>query len=85
MTRFRPIATLLLLFIVISDSFAQREDAPLRVFGYFQNSLQHWTVFAHQPAQNSFGLQQLNLFLQKDLGRNWTAFVNFEVLNTLPN
>ncbi|MCI0699352.1 hypothetical protein L0337_46035 [candidate division KSB1 bacterium] len=67
---------------MVSDSRAQREDAPLKVFGYFQNSLQHWTVFENHPAQNSFGLQQLNLFLQKDLSRNWTAFVNFEALNT---
>jgi hypothetical protein len=67
---------------VASDSLAQREDTPLRIFGYFQNSLQHWTVSIYQPAQNSFSLQQLNLFLQKDLGRNWTAFVNFEALNT---
>jgi hypothetical protein len=26
-------------------------------------------------------MQQLNLFLQKDLARDWTALVNFEVLN----
>jgi hypothetical protein len=82
MTRFSAIISWLLLSIVVSDSLAQREDTPLRVFGYFQNSLQHWTVFVNQPAQNSFGLQQLNLFLQKDLSRNWTAFVNFEALNT---
>jgi hypothetical protein len=44
--------------------------------------LQHWTVFQYHPAQNSFGLQQLNLFFQKDLSQNWTAFVNFEALNT---
>lgn len=82
MARFRSILSLLLLSIVASDSLAQREDTPLKVFGYFQNSLQHWTVFENHPAQNSFGLQQLNLFLQKDLSRNWTAFVNFEALNT---
>jgi Gram-negative porin len=82
MTRFRPILSLLLLFIVVSDALAQREEAPLKIFGYFQNSLQHWTNFVDHPAQNSFGLQQLNLFLQKDLSRNWTTFVNFEALNT---
>jgi hypothetical protein len=27
-------------------------------------------------------MQQLNLFLQKDLARNWTAFVNFELVNS---
>lgn len=82
MTRVHLIVSLLLLFTAVSDSFAQREDTPLKVFGYFQNSLQHWTEFKYQPAQNSFGLQQLNLFFQKDFSRNWTAFVNFEALNT---
>jgi hypothetical protein len=82
MTRSGAIISVLLLSIVASDSFAQREDTPLRIFGYFQNSLQHWTAFENHPTQNSFNLQQLNLFLQKDLSRNWTAFVNFEVLNT---
>jgi hypothetical protein len=82
MIRFGAIVCLLLLSFEASDSFAQREDTPLRIFGYFQNSLQHWTAFENHPAQNSFNLQQLNLFLQKDLSRNWTAFVNFEALNT---
>ena len=82
MPRMHSKVALLLLFTLISSSFAQREDMPLKVFGYFQNSLQHWTVFKYQPAQNSFGLQQLNLFFQKDFYRNWTAFVNFEALNT---
>jgi hypothetical protein len=82
MSRFRSTVSLLLLSLVVSDSLAQREDAPLKVFGYFQNSLQHWTAFVDHPTQNSFNLQQLNLFFQKDLSRNWTAFVNFEALNT---
>lgn len=82
MTRFSATLSLLLSLILSSHAFAQREDQPVKIFGYFQNSLQHWTVFENHPAQNSFGLQQLNLFLQKDLSRNWTAFVNFEALNT---
>ena len=82
MNRFSIILALLLLPIAISDVFAQREDTPLKVFGYFQNSLQHWTTFPDHSAQNSFNLQQLNLFFQKDLDRKWTAFVNFEALNT---
>ncbi len=75
-------AILLLVSAPLSVSFAQREGAPLRIFGYFQNSLQHWTAFTDHPEQNSFGLQQLNLFFQKDISPSWTAFVNFEALNT---
>jgi hypothetical protein len=82
MSRFNAFIFFLLLSIAGFDAFAQREDMPLKVFGYFQNSLQQWTAFQYQPAQNSFGLQQLNLFFQKDFYQNWTAFVNFEALNT---
>jgi hypothetical protein len=72
----------LLLSIAASDALAQREDNPLRVFGYFQNAFHHFTDFEDNPTQKSFNLQQLNLFFQKDLSKNWTAFVNFEALNT---
>ena len=81
MTRMNIIITILLLLILTSISLAQSEDSPVRIFGYFQNSLQHWTTFEERSEQNSFSLQQLNLFFQKDLSRNWTAFVNFEFLN----
>lgn len=82
LSRFRAMAVFCLVCVPFSASFAQREGTPLRVFGYFQNSLQHWTAFTAHPEQNSFGLQQLNLFFQKDISENWTAFVNFEALNT---
>ncbi|MCH8021836.1 hypothetical protein IH785_18565, partial [candidate division KSB1 bacterium] len=68
-------------FMVVSNAVAQGEQPPIKIFGYFQNSFQQWTAFEERPKQNSFSLQQLNLFFQKDLGPNWTAFVNFEFLN----
>lgn len=67
--------------IGLSSAFAQGEENPIRIFGYFQNSLQQWTAFENRPEQNSFSVQQLNLFFQKDLSPNWSAFVNFEFLN----
>ena len=73
---------LLLLTVWASSSSAQSEENSLKIFGYFQNSLQHWTAFENHPTQNSFSVQQLNLFLQKDFSPNWTAFVNFEALNS---
>lgn len=75
--------TLILCFLLlaIASAGAQSEEKPLRIFGYFQNSLQQWTAFQERPKQNSFSLQQLNLLFQKDLGPSWTAFVNFEFLN----
>ncbi len=77
------IRTLILCFLLlaIASAGAQSQENPLRIFGYFQNSFQQWTAFEFRPKQNSFSLQQLNLFFQKDLGADWTAFVNFEFLN----
>jgi hypothetical protein len=94
MIRFIRIAFLPLIVICVSNSFAQSQGSPLNIFGYFQNSFQHWpqskAKISHpqyfspneQPAWNSFNMQQLNLFLSKDLARHWRAFINFEILNS---
>ncbi len=78
----------------VFPAFAQSGESPINIFGYFQTSLQHWTKFdvesTHpqfglpdgRPAQNSFNLQQLNLFFSKNLARRWRAFINFEFLNS---
>ncbi len=68
-------------FMAVPNVFAEDEENPIKIFGYFQNSFQQWTAFENRPKQNSFSLQQLNLFFQKKLGSNWTAFINFEFLN----
>lgn len=81
MTLLCAIATLLVSSTAVPTTFAQEKETPIKIFGYFQNSFQQWTAFEDRPKQNSFSLQQLNLFFQKDLGTNWTAFVNFEFLN----
>jgi len=81
------------LFFDLSVCFSQSNESDLRIFGYFQSSFQHFTdrhirsthpnifIGGDEPAQNSFSVQQLNLFFQKDLAPNWRAFVNFEFLN----
>ena len=46
-----------------------------------QNTFEHQTRSEFTFANNSFALQQLNLFFQKHLGNGWSSFVNFEVLN----
>lgn len=63
------------------DAGAQRRDPRLHVFGYFQNSFTYQTRSGEED-EGSFSLQQLNLFLQKDLSRGWTAFVNFGFVNS---
>lgn len=61
---------------------AQTAERELNIFGYFQASLGHNKVVARPVEANSFNLQQLNLFLQRDLATNWRAFVNVEFVNT---
>ncbi len=85
MTRLRRIAFGLLLVSFGSVVTANADDdSSLRIFGYFQNSFQHQD--AHDPfvakSENSFALQQLNFFMQKDIDRHWSAFVDFEVVNS---
>ncbi len=65
-----------------SGAFGQSDNAGLKVFGYFQASLGAEEDLETNRESNSFTLQQLNLFLQKDLTQNWTAFVNFEFVNS---
>ncbi len=81
MKRLKRILPLMILVFAISSIAAQRGESPIRIFGYFQNSFQQWTEEDNRQELNSFSLQQLNLFFQKDLARNWTAFINFEFLN----
>jgi hypothetical protein len=71
----------LIICIFTINLTAQVAEAPLKFFGYFQTSFQYQG--GHQLSQDrtTFSLQQLNLFFQKDLARNWTSFVNFEILN----
>lgn len=78
----KPLSAIVALLLMgPSDTFAQPDESPIKTFGYFQNSFIHQTDFDDNPEQNSFSVQQLNLFFQKDLVPKWRAFVNFEFLN----
>lgn len=61
---------------------AQQGESDLRIFGYFQTLFHYQQQDVPKDKATSFSLQQLNLFLQKDLARNWRAFVNIEGINT---
>ena len=81
MNHCRIILLCCLLGLGTTEALAQFGELPISAFGYFQTSFQHRTSFPDEPAQNSFSLQQLNLFFQTDISRRWRAFVNFEALN----
>lgn len=70
---------ILLLVIVAAFSVCSYADEPpLEVFGYFQNSYHYNTERADY---SSFVMQQLNLFLRKELSPRWTAMIDFEIIN----
>lgn len=74
--------TLLCLVGLHTEISAQQGEAPLRLFGYFQtNYVQYNQLEEGFKDAKTFSMQQLNLFMQKDLDRDLTAFVNFEFLN----
>ncbi len=75
------IILLLIQIVLYTSSFAQVKQSPIKIFGYFQNSLQYWTTFEDRPEQLSFSAQQLNIFFQKNFNANWTALINVEFLN----
>lgn len=73
---------LLVLLSVTAHANGQTEPSELKIFGYFQPQWIYESDSGTEPARNSFVLQQLNLFLQKDLGTGLTSFVNFEAVNS---
>ena len=77
--------TALLFLFLTSATWAQVGERDLRLFGYFQNNVFNTrTTFKDGRSfqQNSFAVQQLNVFLQRDLAPRWTALVNFELINS---
>jgi len=73
-------ARIFLGILLITASSSRSDELPLKIFGYFQTELRQDNDSGHHS--NSFLLQQLNLFLQKDLAEGWTSFVNFEIVNS---
>lgn len=79
----KNILLLFMLFLfAVSNVYAQTGETPINVFGYFQNQFKQEENPSQAGESNSFLMQQLNLFFQKNLHENWSAFVNIEFLNS---
>lgn len=82
----RSILALIMLLSFSTAVFSQSDD--LKVFGYFQNYFMNETADISYPfapskmVTNSFVMQQMNVFLQKDFGVQVSSFVNFEFTNS---
>jgi hypothetical protein len=79
--------TFLSIFLFLSVStivFGQSDD--LRIFGYFQNTYTRMDVkldgMAPAWIENSFDMQQLNIFFAKNFGSELSSFVNLEFTNS---
>jgi len=69
-------------FCVPRHARAQAGESDLRVFGYLQASLyQEYYPDAGITNANSFTVQQLDIMMQKDLGRHWSSFVDLLMTN----
>lgn len=65
-----------------SGAAAQAGEDRINVLGYFQGSLYYQKDLKTENRSTTFTTQHLNLILQRDLMRRWSAFVNFEFTNS---
>jgi hypothetical protein len=79
-----PMLLLSVALALFCHSTARSAERPIKIFGYFQNTVQHQkqSVFDIDVDGKTFLVQQLNLFFQKDLFDNWTTLVDIEMINT---
>ncbi len=64
-------------------TFAQSND--LQIFGYFQNNYTYFNTYLGDTKTmdvNSFLMQQMDVFFQKNLTADFSAFVNLEFTNS---
>ena len=73
----------LFLLSVPAVIFGQSDD--LNIFGYFQNNYTYFNVYTGDTqtlSTNSFLMQQMNVFFQKNINTQFSAFVNLEFTNS---
>ena len=77
------VLSLVLMLTLSTLAFGQSND--LNIFGYFQNNYTYFNVYsggAQTISTNSFLMQQMNVFFQKNINTQFSAFVNLEFTNS---
>jgi len=75
--------SLTLMLCLTTAIMGQTDD--LKIFGYFQNNYSYINVYmgdARTFNANSFLMQQMNIFLQKNYGPQFSSFVNLQLTNS---
>ena len=72
--------SLLLMYLFSWNAYPQITESPLKTFGYFQNQFEY-NNYENEYDVTSFSMQQLNIFMQKDIAPDWSALVNLELVN----
>jgi hypothetical protein len=74
-------ALTIVIILYITTGYAQ-EEKPIDVFGFFQAKYTHTAESSLGNSKASFGLQQMNIMMRKDLGQNFSAFINLQMTNS---
>jgi hypothetical protein len=79
----KKIITALTAVIVFLGTTGFAQDAkPIEIFGFFQSKFSYIPEYDFAKSQNSFNIQQMNILFRKDLGQDFSAFVNLQILNS---
>jgi hypothetical protein len=67
--------------LLITAGYAQ-DSQPIDLFGFFQNKFTYIPESPLEKEKTSFSVQQMNLMFRKELGQDFTAFVNLQLTNS---
>ncbi len=72
----------LLVCLLGSGILSAQSDEPLEIFGYFQPTYTYNRQKISEVNSGTFVVQQLNLFMQRDLSPGWLGLINIEFINS---
>ena len=79
----KKIITEFITMTILLGAFVYAQDEkPLEVFGFFQAKYSYIPEYEFAKAQNSFNIQQMNIMFRNDLGQDFSAFINLQLLNS---
>jgi hypothetical protein len=68
--------------ILLGTMVYAQDVRSIEVFGFFQSKFSYIPEYEFAKSQNSFNIQQMNIMFRKDLGQDFSAFINLQLLNS---